>query len=263
MINLREKSANHERVICACISIFVFLCLWQFVAVFTKVSLFLPSPIEVIREFFISFVRPIGENRIFGHIFWSFSRVITGFLIGSSLGVTAGILMGLYKPVNYFIRPLFELVRPIPAIAWIPLSIVWFGLGEPAKYFLIALSSFCAVTINAYTGASSVDEALIGAAKMLGANERQVFTMIILPAAVPEIFAGLQIAIGTAWMTVVAAEMVKSSEGLGWIIIKGQEINSMVQILVGILCVGIVGFILATVMRAIEAKLFVWNERSK
>ncbi|MDR2433088.1 MAG: ABC transporter permease [Treponema sp.] len=263
MINLREKPANHERIICAVVSIFVFLCLWQFAAAFTKASLFLAGPVEVIKAFFVSFARPIGEDRIFGHILWSLSRVLTGFVIGSALGVTAGILMGLYKPVNAFIRPLFELIRPIPAIAWIPLSIVWFGLGEPAKYFLIALSSFCAVTINAFTGASSVDEALIGAAKMLGAGDRQIFTMIILPAAVPQIFAGLQIAIGAAWMTVVAAEMVKSSEGLGWIVIKGQEINSMVQILVGILGVGIVGFILATVMRVIEAKLFVWNERGK
>ena len=263
MINLREKSANHERIICAGISILVFLCLWQIVAIYTKASLFLPDPITVLRDFFISFVRPIGENRILGHILWSMSRVLTGFMIGSSLGITAGILMGLYRPIDSFIRPLFELIRPIPPIAWIPLSIVWFGLGEPAKHFLIALSSFCTVTINAYTGTSTVDSELIGAAKMLGASERQVFARVILPAAVPAIFAGLQIAIGAAWMTVVAAEMVRSSEGLGWIVIKGQEINSMVQILVGILCIGIVGFILATVMRVIEAKLFVWNERGK
>jgi NitT/TauT family transport system permease protein/sulfonate transport system permease protein len=263
MINLREKSANHERIICTFVSIFIFLCLWQFVASFTKASLFLAGPIEVLKEFFASFITPIGTNRLFGHILWSLSRVLAGFVIGSAIGITAGILMGLYKPVNAFIRPLFEVIRPIPAIAWIPLSIVWFGLGEPAKYFLIALSSFCAVIINAFTGASSVDETLIGAAKMLGASDRQVFATIILPAAVPQIFAGLQIAIGSAWMTVVAAEMVKSSEGLGWIIIKGQEINSMVQILVGILCVGIVGFILATFMRVVEARLFVWNERGK
>jgi NitT/TauT family transport system permease protein/sulfonate transport system permease protein len=263
MINLREKSANYERIICAFISIFIFLCLWQFTASFTRASLFLAGPLEVLKVFFVSFVTPIGADRIWGHILWSLSRVLTGFVIGSAIGVTAGILMGLYKPVNAFIRPLFEIIRPIPAIAWIPLSIVWFGLGESAKYFLIALSSFCSVTINACTGASSVDETLIGAAKMLGAGDRQVFTTIILPAAVPHIFAGLQIAIGSAWMTVVAAEMVKSSEGLGWIVIKGQEINSMVQILVGILCVGIVGFILATLMRAVEARLFVWNERGK
>jgi NitT/TauT family transport system permease protein/sulfonate transport system permease protein len=263
MINLREKSENHEQIICAFISIFIFLCLWQIAASFTKASLFLAGPMEVLKTFLASFVTPIGENRILGHILWSLSRVLTGFVIGSALGVTAGILMGLYQPVNAFIRPLFEVIRPIPAIAWIPLSIVWFGLGEPAKYFLIALSSFCSVTINAFAGASSVDETLIGAAKMLGANNRQVFTTIILPASVPQIFAGLQIAIGSAWMTVVAAEMVKSSEGLGWIVIKGQEINSIVQILVGILCVGIVGFILATLMRAVEARLFVWNERGK
>jgi NitT/TauT family transport system permease protein/sulfonate transport system permease protein len=263
MINLREKQSNYERIICAIISIVIFLCLWQIVATFTSASHFLAGPIEVLKTFLFSIVVPLGKNRMFGHIFWSLSRVLAGFVIGSALGVVAGMAMGLYKPVDAFIRPIFELIRPIPAIAWIPLSIVWFGLGEPAKYFLIALSSFCSVTINAFTGASSVDETLIGAAKMLGANDRQVFTTIILPAAVPQIFAGLQIAIGSAWMTVVAAEMVKSSEGLGWIVIKGQEINSVVQILVGILSIGIVGFILATIMRSIEAKLFLWNERSK
>ena len=263
MINLKEKSAHRERIISAVISIFVFLFLWQFAATFTKASVFLVGPIEVIKAFIVSLSEPIGTNRIYGHVLWSLSRVLMGFAIGSALGVVAGMLMGLYKPVDAFIRPIFEIIRPIPAIAWIPLSIVWFGLGEPAKYFLIALSSFCSVTINAYTGASSVDESLVGAAKMLGASDHQVFRLIILPASVPQIFAGLQIAIGSAWMTVVAAEMVRSSEGLGWIVIKGQEINSMTQILVGILGIGIVGFILATVMRAIEAKLFVWNERGK
>jgi NitT/TauT family transport system permease protein/sulfonate transport system permease protein len=263
MVNLREKSANHERVICAIISVLVFLGIWHFVAVFTRVAIFLPSPVEVLRVFFVSFVNPIGGNMIYGHALWSLSRVMAGFFIGSTLGIIAGILMGLYKPINYLIWPIFEIIRPIPPIAWIPLSILWFGLGEPAKYFLIALSSFCAVTINAYAGTSSVDEALIGAAKMLGASEKQVFTTIILPAAVPQIFAGLQIGVGSAWMTVVAAEMVRSSEGLGWLVIKGQEFNNTVQILVGILCIGIIGFALATVMREIEAKLFVWNERSK
>ena len=96
---------------------------------------------------------------------------------------------------------------------------------------------------------------------MLGANNRQVFTTIVLPSCVPHIFAGLQIAIGSAWATVVAAEMVRSSEGVGWVIVKGQEMNSTVQILVGIVGVGIVGFLLAVLMRAIEARLCRWSER--
>ena len=160
-------------------------------------------------------------------------------------------------------RPIFEILRPIPPIAWIPLSIVWFGLGESSKYFLIMYSAFCAVTMNAYSGVRSVDPELIGAAKMLGANNRQVFTTIVLPSCVPQIFAGLQIAVGTSWATVVAAEMVRSSEGVGWVIIRGQDSNSTVQIIVGIVAIGIVGYILAVTMRAIESRLCKWSVRGK
>ena len=162
-----------------------------------------------------------------------------------------------------YVSPIFELLRPIPPIAWIPLSIVWFGLGEASKYFLIMYSAFCAVTMNAYSGVRSVDQELMGAARMLGANNRQVFTSIVLPSCVPQIFSGLQIAVGTSWATVVAAEMVRSSEGVGWVIIRGQDSNSTVQILVGIVAIGIVGYILAVVMRAIEARLCRWSVRGK
>lgn len=263
MKNRFANAKGSEKVICAVISIAVFLIIWQFVATFTEASKVFAGPIEVLGTFFRSIVTPIGTETIQMHVLWSLFRVMTGFIIGSALGVVAGILMGWFKPVNAFIRPIFEVVRPIPAIAWIPLAITWFGLGEPAKFFLIALSSFCAVTINAASGSASVDQTLVGAAKMLGANNRQVFFTIVLPSCVPQIFAGLQIAIGSAWATVVAAEMVRSSEGVGWVIVKGQEINSTVQILVGIVGVGIVGFLLANVMRWIEARLCRWSERGK
>lgn len=98
---------------------------------------------------------------------------------------------------------------------------------------------------------------------MLGANDRQVFLTIVLPACVPHIFAGLQIGLGSGWATVVAAEMVRSSEGVGWVIVKGQDLNNPLQILVGIVGIGVIGYILAIVMRAVEAKLCVWSERGK
>lgn len=138
-----------------------------------------------------------------------------------------------------------------------------FGLGESSKYFLIAYSAFCAVTMNAYSGVRAVDPELMGAARMLGANNRQVFFTIVLPSCVPQIFAGLQIAVGTSWATVVAAEMVRSSEGVGWVIVKGQDSNSTIQILVGIIAIGIVGYVLAVTMRFVEAKLCRWSVRGK
>ena len=264
MVNrFNVKSRNYTKTICAAISIFVFLIIWQLVVSFTKAGLVLAGPVETLSAFFASIVNPLGTHTIEGHIFWSLSRVLIGFVLGSFAGVVLGILMGWFKPISAIFRPIFELLRPIPPIAWIPLSIVWFGLGEASKYFLIFYSAFCAVTMNAYSGVRSVDPELMGAAKMLGANNRQVFTSIVLPSCVPQIFAGLQIAVGTSWATVVAAEMVRSSEGVGWVIIKGQDSNSTVQILVGIVAIGIVGYVLAVAMRAIEARLCKWSVRGK
>lgn len=258
-----KKAKNYEKSICAAIAIFVFLCIWQLVVSFTKAGLVMAGPIETLKLFFVSIVEPLGTHTIEGHILWSLSRVLIGFAIGSFAGIVLGILMGWFKPMAALFRPIFELLRPIPPIAWIPLSIVWFGLGESSKYFLIMYSAFCAVTMNAFSGVRSVDPELMGAAKMLGANNRQVFTSIVLPSCVPQIFAGLQIAVGTSWATVVAAEMVRSSEGVGWVIIKGQDSNSTVQILVGIVAIGIVGYVLAVTMRAIEARLCRWSVRGK
>ncbi len=252
-----------EKIVCAVISIFVFLCIWQAAVTFTDAGIVMVGPVTVIGSFFKSIVYPIGTHTIQMHVAWSLSRVMTGFVIGCVLGIILGIVMGWYRPMEAFFRPLFEIIRPIPPIAWIPLSIVWFGIGEPSKYFIIFLASFSSITMNAYAGVRAVDPELMGAARMLGANGRQVFTTIVLPSCVPQIFAGLQIAIGSSWATVVAAEMVRASEGVGWVIIKGQDSNSTVQIMVGIVAVGIVGFVLAVIMRAIEAKLCAWNVRGK
>lgn len=263
-MNKRFRDAKqYEKTICAVIAIFVFLCLWQLVVSFTKVGIVMAGPVTVLGKFVTSLVEPIGTHTIEVHVLWSLTRVMIGFLLGSLAGIVVGVVMGFSKPMEALLRPLYEIIRPIPPIAWIPLSIVWFGLGEPSKYFLIFLAAFSNITMNAYAGVRSVDPMLIGAAHMLGANDRQVFGTIVLPSCIPHIFAGLQIAIGSAWATVVAAEMVRSSEGVGWVIIKGQDSNSTVQIMVGIVAVGIVGFILAVVMRAIEAKLCSWSVRGK
>ena len=176
------------------------------------------------------------------------------------IGVILGLGMGWSKTIEAIFSPLFRIIRPIPPIAWIPISIIWLGLGEDAKIFLIFLASFSNVTLNAWSGAKSVDPALIGAAEMLGANRVQIFFTIVLPASVPPIFAGLQVALSSSWGTVLAAEMVRSSEGLGGMIVSGMNNNDMVQILVGIVTIGIVGFFLAVIMRKVENVLCRWNK---
>lgn len=249
------------RFLAGFIAIAAFLLLWHFGTQGTALGRLMPGPLAVVERFIRSFSVKIGEYTILGHAFWSLERVVIAYCTATVMGVICGLLMGWYPKFEAAFRPYFEIIRPIPPIAWIPMAILWFGLGEMTKYFLIFLAAFANVTLNAYTGARSVDPELVGAAKMLGASDRQVFRTIVVPAAVPHIFAGMQIALSSSWATVVAAEMVRSSEGIGWMIVSGMETNNMAQILAGIVAIGVIGFLLATAMRIIERRLLVWNER--
>lgn len=258
---LSEKSINF---ICAIISIGCFLLLWFLGTNGTELGEMIPSPLPVFKEFFVDlFGGKVGRHTLIVHTFYSLLRVLAGYAIGSVLGVILGLAMGRNELVEAIFSPLFRIIRPIPPIAWIPISIIWLGLGEAAKIFLIFLAAFANVTLNAWTGAKNVDPAFIGAAKMLGANGRQIFFTIVLPATIPSIFAGLQVALSSSWGTVLAAEMVRSSEGLGWMIVAGMNNNDMIQILVGIVAIGIVGFLLALFMRKMEARLCRWNKSER
>ena len=193
------------------------------------------------------------------HVVYSLLRVMAGYFIGAAVGVVLGLSMGWSRLVEAVFSPVFRIIRPIPPIAWIPISIVWIGLGEGAKVFLIFLASFCYVTLNAWSGAKNVNPEYIDAARMLGAGKRKILFTVVLPATIPPIFAGLQVALSSCWATVLAAEMVRSSEGLGWIIIAGMNNNDMIQIMTGILAIGIVGMLLSTIFRKVEARLCRWN----
>ena len=245
----------------AVISIFIFLCLWAIGVHFSEIKIVMPGPWEVIREFLDSFIHPVGRYTMVVHILYSLMRVVPAYIFGSIMGIVLGILMGWYRPMNSIFRPIYELIRPIPPIAWIPISIVWFGIGEGSKWFLIFLAAFVPVTLNSISGARSVDPMLIKCGEMLGASRKYIFKSIVLPFSVPYIFSGLQVGLAASWATVVAAEMIRSTEGVGWIIISSMDTNDVTQSLVGIVGIGIVGFLLATIMRKVEDKLCAWTIR--
>ncbi len=235
------------------------LLIWQISVMVTSLGRIMPEPIEVVKSFLISSIKPVGRYTLLQHMLFSLLRVFVGFSLSGVSGIILGIAMGRSKTINSIASPIFNMVRPIPGVAWIPLAILWFGIGETTKYFIIFMGGFAQVVVNTMSGARKVDKTLVGAARMLGANKRQEFFRIVIPSSVPYIFAGLQISLSTSWMAVLAAEMVSSYKGSGWIIITGMNNGNTVQILVGMISIGVVGLGLANLMRIIERRLCSWR----
>lgn len=260
-----KKSSFKSRLISiemSLIGFVVIIFLWWVAVRFTRIGLLLPTPLEVLTKFFFYLNHTIGNKYTMPmHLLISLKRVIIGFLLGSASGIIVGIAMGRFKLIEAMIRPVFELIRPIPGVAWIPLSIVWFGIGETAKTFIIFMGGFVMVVVNTFAGARQVNENMMGVAYMLGASKAQAFFKVVLPSCVPYIFAGMQVGLSTCWMAVIAAEMVSSFEGVGWVIIAGQDTSDMAQIFVGIVAIAITGLLLAQIMRVLERILCSWRER--
>ena len=238
------------------------LVIWTLAVEYTRIGLLLPTPLEVFQRLGHTMVNTIGlKLPLPGHLLVSLRRVLLGFSMATVAGVILGIAMGRFKLIEAIFRPLFELVRPIPSVAWIPLAIVWFGIGETAKLFIIFMAGFVNIVVNTYSGAKQVDENMLGVAYMLGANEVQAFFRVVIPSCVPYIFAGMQVGLSTCWMAVLAAEMGSSTEGIGWTITAGQEAGDMTQIFVGIIAIAVVGLLLAVLMRWMEKVLCQWRVR--
>lgn len=256
---MKRFSEKAEKTIYAACAIATFFLAWAFITTFTAAEETTPGPIEVLKLLFTSFFEPIGRFTIYGHLYYSIKRVLIGYTVATVLGIIVGISMGTSRYAEAIIKPIFEMIRPIPPIAWIPLVILWFGVGELPKYAIIFIGSFTNVTLNAYTGAQRVDPQLIGCARMLGTSERDIFLRVVLPSSLPQIFAGMQVALSTAWMAVLAAEMIGAQEGCGWIILRGSDTTNIPLVLVGMVVIGVVGLILATIMRVAERRLCAWN----
>jgi ABC-type nitrate/sulfonate/bicarbonate transport system permease component len=171
--------------------------------------------------------------------------------------------MGRYKVVEDLMDGLLNILRPIPPLAWIPLAILWFGLGERSVVFITLISAFFAILINTIAGVRAVDKSLPRAALTLGASQSDLIKDVILPAALPHIFTGIRIALGVSWMSIVAAELIASSSGLGYMINYYREVLRSDLILVGMLTIGVVGFSMDRVLLWLERKLLPWRAKSE
>jgi len=239
-----------------------FLLFWGGIVYFDFISrALLASPLEVINTFWWKFFNraPDGAT-LWQHFQASLTLALVGYISAVVIGAPLGLLMGWYKKLDQMIRPIFEVVRPIPPIAWIPLAILWLGIGLPAKAFIIWLSAFVPSVINSYFGIKLTEPVLISVARTFGAGKWESFLKVGVPCALPMVFTGLRLSLSSAWMTLVAAELLAATEGLGYMIQMGRTLARPDIIIVGMLTIGFTGAAMAFILEKVENKLAPWRK---
>lgn len=264
--NIIEKSSSfslqkllHNRHFLYLISVCLFLLLWDFIAILQVFGTFMPRPIEVLFTLGDMAVHPLAGKTLAMHLWASLRRVLIAFVIAVLIGVPIGVSMGFSRTAHAIIRPIFDFLKPMPPIAWISLAILWFGIGETSKVFIIIIGAIVPCIINSYNGIRLVDESLKEALRMLGGNRRQEILEVILPASFPAIFAGLQISLSMAWTTVLAAELVGAREGVGFIIVMGMNLSKPSMIFAGMIVIAITSLLISTAVSYLERWVCPWR----
>lgn len=254
---IQKRKERIKFTIVSVISLCVFFGVWYVctAVLHLKPDYVLPSPVQVIKAFIqkLTETNPDGAT-LFGHIAASLQVALTGYLLGAIVGVPLGIAMAWFRRVDLFVTPLFDLIRPVPTIAWIPLMILWFGIGLGAKAAIIFVSAFVPCVINAYAGIKQTKPVHLWVAQTFGASRREMLFTVAIPTALPLIFTGLRISLGTAWMTLCAAEMLASNKGLGYMIQLNRSLARADLIVVAMLTIGLIGTIFTVGLNALEKK---------
>jgi ABC-type nitrate/sulfonate/bicarbonate transport system permease component len=226
----------------------VILLAWAVLAHAMRNSTLLPDPLSVAG----TLGRLLASGALFQHAGASLGRIFLAWSLAVAIAIPLGVAMGRSERMDRFVRPFVELFRPISPLAWIPLAVLWFGIGLGGKVFIIVIGSFFPALLNTIAGVKGVPPIFITAARTFGCSPLQLTTRVCLPAALPTIATGLRISFGTAWMTIIAAEMVASRSGLGHMIVDGMEILRSDIVIVGMAVIGVLGFAFASVFRGVE-----------
>jgi NitT/TauT family transport system permease protein len=228
--------------------VIMLLAVWH-VAVVASRSLIFPTPWQVA----VGLVTLAGEVLLIKHVVASLFRVTHGYLLATSLAIPVGMVMGWFATAHRLLNPLVQGLRPISPIAWIPLAILWFGVGDLSPIFLIFLSSFFPMVVGTAAGVMTIDRKYLRAAQNFEFTGLRLFRSVILPAALPQIVTGMRIGLGVAWLVVVAAEMIAVNSGLGYMIIDARNAGNRYDLVVaGMVTIGVIGFLLDGLMRRLE-----------
>lgn len=255
----KQRLRNRVYMFFPFISLSLLVLLWTSVA---KESEF-PSPAEVLARLILIFEKPIKGKNLIGHVLDSLARIGTALLFDWTFGIAFGILIGWSKKAKALFTPLFNAFRAIPPLAWIPLITIWFGTGELPKVLIVIFGSIGAIVVNAQAGMSNVEQIYLDVGKIFGANRRQTLFQIAIPSALDAIFAGVRTSTSAAWMVVLAAEMLGSKSGVGFLISRGMDGIDMPMILMAMIAIGIVGAMLGIVTQIAEGILCPWTKKKE
>lgn len=255
---MQKKSVNLKYRIISICSFLAVILMWELITdVFHIVSpLMLPSPLKVLKTFIYKFkggLNPEGATLI-QHILASLKIALGGYAVGVLIGVPLGIGMAWNKKFEMFAKPLFDVIRPVPALAWIPLMILWLGIGYWSKVGIIFFAAFISATINSYVGIKRTKQVHIWVARTFGASNRQMLFKVAIPTALPMIFTGLRLALGSSWVALVAAELLAATRGLGYMIQVARMLGRPDVIIVGMITIGLVGFIMSYSLEKLQNK---------
>ena len=256
---IRLNSERIRAVLLGAISLVLFLAAWHlltryrvvFFVRFTNV----PSPIAV----YASFVKAIHDPHFLMHIALSCRRIFLGFSLAALVGVPLGLVMGRFRLVHEAIFPVAEVLRPIPAIAWVPMAIMLWPSNEQSIIFITFLGSFFPILVNTLHGMSLVDPVLVRAAQCLGARERAIFREVYFPSSLPHIFTGLTVGMGVAWVSLIAAEMISGQYGIGYFTWEAYSLVQYADIALGMITIGVLGLLSSLLVRGIGTLVMPWG----
>ncbi len=238
------------------------LAVWWAATTFQFISAtYLPSPQALVAVTYDLVMNGYQRVPLIEHIGISLFRALAGFVLGVALGVPTGLITGYYRSCDAMVSPIMAFIRPIPPIAFIPMVVLYFGLGELGKVVLIFFTAFNYAHVNAHSGAAHVPIQYLRAAQSLGLTQFQLFRKIVLPAALPQIFTGLKVAMALSWAVVVAAELVGAQRGLGFMISDAAQLFQIPVVFVGIALIGLIGLVLNLILSATETTLVHWKGR--
>ncbi len=243
------------------LSVGLLLLLWWGITALGLVApLFLPPP-QVVLQKLILIASPQGfmDATLWQHLGASLARMLVALFFAALIGIPVGIAMGLSPAIRGLLDPLIELYRPVPPLAYLPLMVIWFGIGETSKILLIYLAIFAPVTLSTLAGVKNAQQVRIRAAQALGASRWQLLRFVILPGALPEILTGLRIGLGVGWSTLVAAELIAATRGLGFMVQSAGEFLATDVVLAGIAVIALIAFGLELSLRALQRRLTPWN----